>query len=135
MYKTFFPDGEPTSYANLVFNVYDMDKNGSIEFNEFLHGLSVTSRGTLEQKLSWAFELYDLDNSGSISKCELNQIVKAIFSMDPTQKNEKPEARVERIFAILDTDRSGELSREEFLDGARNNKDVISALSIYVENT
>ena len=81
IYKQFFPFGDPTSFADYVFNVFDSDKSGSIDFKEFICALSVTSRGKMEDKLDWAFQLYDIDGDGQISYNEMLQIVEAIYKM------------------------------------------------------
>ena len=85
--------------------------------------------------------MYDLDNSGGITKDEMLEIVQAIFSMlgdDErfAQNSLSPESRVDRIFSKMDVvrkqflynnfkliqDGDGELSKEEFLHGAKNDK-------------
>jgi hypothetical protein len=81
IYKQFFPFGDPTSFADYVFNVFDADRSGSIDFKEFICALSVTSRGKMEDKLDWAFQLYDIDGDGKISYEEMLQIVEAIYKM------------------------------------------------------
>lgn len=136
IYNQFFPHGDPTAFAAFVFNVFDENGDGSIEFEEFLQALSITSRGKLEDKLEWAFRLYDLDNDGTITRSEMLQIVKAIFSMVGNHAQFKdddntPEKRVDRIFQLMDTDGNGELSKEEFLEGAKQDKSIVQALSLY----
>ena len=81
IYKQFFPFGDPSAFADYVFNVFDADKSGTIDFKEFICALSVTSRGKMEDKLDWAFQLYDIDGDGKISYEEMLAIVEAIYKM------------------------------------------------------
>ncbi|KAJ8086480.1 Calcium-binding protein NCS-1 [Marasmius tenuissimus] len=81
IYKQFFPFGDPTEFADYVFNVFDENKNGTIDFKEFICALSVTSRGRLDEKLKWAFQLYDIDKDGTITYDEMLQIVQSIYKM------------------------------------------------------
>lgn len=68
----------------------------------------MTSRGSLEEKLVWAFKLYDVDNDGYITREEMYDIVDAIYQMlgnapKPAQdEEENPKQRVDRIFEQLD---------------------------------
>ena len=64
-----------------VFLVFDTDNDGSIGFQEFIQAVSITSHGSLDFKLEWAFRIYDLDNNGQITKTEMLRIIRAISSM------------------------------------------------------
>ncbi|GIY61703.1 neuronal calcium sensor 1 [Caerostris extrusa] len=122
IYKQFFPQGDPSKFASLVFRVFDENKDGAIEFEEFIRALSVTSRGSLEEKLVWAFKLYDVDNDGYITREEMYSIVDAIYQMVNQAKVEEseddPKKRVDRIFEQLDKNHDNQLSLEEFKEGS-----------------
>ncbi|EPY52651.1 neuronal calcium sensor Ncs1-like protein [Schizosaccharomyces cryophilus OY26] len=136
IYKQFFPFGDPTAFAEYVFNVFDTDKNGTIDFKEFICALSVTSRGALDDKLVWAFQLYDLDNNGLISYNEMLQIVDAIYKMVGSmvklpEDEDTPEKRVNKIFSMMDKNKDGQLTLDEFREGSKKDPTIVSALSLY----
>ncbi|KAK3540260.1 hypothetical protein QTP70_029348, partial [Hemibagrus guttatus] len=68
IYSQFFPQGDATTYAHFLFNAFDLDRNGSIRFEDFVIGLSVLLRGSVTEKLNWAFNLYDINKDGYITK-------------------------------------------------------------------
>ena len=74
-FQDMFPESDASPFAEKVFRAYDTDGNGVINFREFLCALSVTTRGSAEEKLGWSFNLYDADGDGYISRKEATDIL------------------------------------------------------------
>ena len=55
MYEKFFPANDANSFAQNVFRNFDADRNGLIDFTEFMIAIDVTSSGEPREKLMWAF--------------------------------------------------------------------------------
>jgi len=66
---------------DLIFNVFDENKDGSINFQEFVTALSVMTRGDPNEKLEFAFSMYDLDGNGFIDKEEMTQIIESFYKL------------------------------------------------------
>ena len=56
IYTKCFPIGKAAQFCEHVFRTFDTDRNGFIDFKEFLLAIDVTASGTPEEKLSWAFK-------------------------------------------------------------------------------
>ncbi|KAK3094954.1 hypothetical protein FSP39_008312 [Pinctada imbricata] len=124
IYAQFFPLGDSGAYAHYVFNTFDQDGNGSLSFEEFVMGLSVLSRGTLQERLQWTFNLYDINGDGVITKDEMYGIVSAIYEMmgrfsEPTIDDSTARDHVDRVFQKMDTNKDGVVTLEEFIDSCR----------------
>jgi len=122
---------------DLIFNVFDDNKDGSINFQEFVTALSVMTRGDPNEKLEFAFHMYDLDGNGFIDKEEMAQIMEAFYKLvGPLvtfsgKKYESPQQLVEEFFDTMDVNGDGKISLEEYKDGAMKNPDIIQGLKLF----
>ena len=66
-----------------LFLQFDQKKAGYIDFDQFIIGLSMISRGNQDEKIHFIFNMYDISHDQSISKQEMttliNQIPKSIL--------------------------------------------------------
>lgn len=99
------------------------------DFREFISSLSVTTRGTLEEKLQWAFSIYDIDGDGYITQNELFSILRAIHKMVGAIDDRRlTKTNVTRLFEKMDKNHDGSLSLEEFVSGAKEDELFVQML-------
>ena len=60
--------GNSKDFVDQIFRIFDKDGNGSIDFNEFMMATDMTSAGTPEEKLRWAFKVSS-NIQGDQAKC------------------------------------------------------------------
>lgn len=137
IYAQFFPQGANTNlYAHYVFNTLDKDHTGILSFENFVQGLSILSRGTLEEKLCWTFSLYDINHDGIITREEMTDIVTAIYLLmgdreDGGSDESQIKSKVEQIFEKMDTNRDGVITIEEFLDCCQKDKLISDSMGVF----
>ncbi|XP_074259593.1 calsenilin isoform X1 [Saimiri boliviensis] len=136
IYSQFFPQGDATTYAHFLFNAFDADGNGAIHFEDFVVGLSILLRGTVHEKLKWAFNLYDINKDGYITKEEMLAIMKSIYDMMgrhtyPILREDAPAEHVERFFQKMDRNKDGVVTIEEFLETCQKDENIMSSMQLF----
>ena len=94
-----------------IFEEMDIDKNGLINYTEFISALMDYDK-IKENQLLECFNSYDADDSGKISFKEFCDMIK------PQTEEEKKE--LQELYNRFDTDGDGEISLKEFKDGFKN---------------
>merc|ERR1712098_810119 len=133
IYSKCFPCGNAEEFCAHVFRTFDSDKNGTIDFKEFLLAIDVTSSGSPEEKLNWAFSMYDVDGNGFIDLPEMTKIVRSIYRMTGSRgqgdQYETPENRAATIFARMDINSDGKVTRAEFVQTCLEDSKLIELLT------
>lgn len=136
IFAQFFPQGDASTYAHYIFKVFDQDHDGSISFEEFVLGLSVVARGTVQEKLLWAFSLYDLNGDGLITRDELVDIVSAVYELlgkavEPTISDRTAREHADSIFQKMDVNEDGVISVDEFMDACTRDENIKKSMTMF----
>ncbi|XP_046513844.1 guanylyl cyclase-activating protein 3 [Equus quagga] len=100
-------DQKANQHIDQVYNTFDMNKDGFIDFLEFIAAINLVVRGKVEQKLKWYFKLYDADGNGSIDRKELLNIFMAVQALNG-QQTLSPEEFTNLVFHKIDVNNDGE---------------------------
>ncbi|XP_062838221.1 Kv channel-interacting protein 4 isoform X3 [Anolis carolinensis] len=136
IYSQFFPQGDSTTYAHFLFNAFDTDHNGCVSFEDFVMGLSILLRGTVQEKLNWAFNLYDINKDGYVTKEEMLDIMKAIYDMMgkctyPVVKEDAPRQHVETFFQKMDKNKDGVVTIDEFIESCQKDENIMRSMQLF----
>lgn len=82
----------------------DLDKNGFVDYSEFLAGVASTNLEITKKKLKIAFDAMDTDGSGKLSKAEIKQALVGMTN----------ERSVMELVREIDSNGDGEIDFEEF---------------------
>uniref|UniRef100_A0A8C4X123 Kv channel interacting protein 2 n=1 Tax=Eptatretus burgeri TaxID=7764 RepID=A0A8C4X123_EPTBU len=134
-YTLFFvPQYDICMYAHFLFNAFDRDHNGSISFEDFVQGLSLLLRGSINDKLNWAFNLYDINKDGYVTKEEMNDIIKSIYDMMgkytcPALNENCPKEHVDKFFQKMDRNKDGVVTMDEFMWACKNDEEIMRSIA------
>ena len=68
-----------------VFRMYDSDKDGFIDFTEFMLVFHIMSEGAPEEVLTKIFRVFDVNGDGVISIKEMNKLIKDMYGLLKTE--------------------------------------------------
>ncbi|XP_009236829.3 guanylyl cyclase-activating protein 3 isoform X2 [Pongo abelii] len=93
-------------HIDQVYNTFDTNKDGFIDFLEFIAAVNLIVQEKMEQKLKWYFKLYDADGNGSIDKNELLDMFMAVQALNG-QQTLSPEEFINLVFHKIDINNDG----------------------------
>ncbi|NXU52813.1 EFCB1 protein, partial [Turnix velox] len=118
-----------------VFRAFDRDNDNRISVVEWVEGLSVFLRGTLEERIKYCFEVYDLNGDGYISRDEMFQMLKNSLVKEPSE--EDPDEGIKDLVDIalkkmasnllIDHDHDGKISFMDFKKAVRDENLLLEA--------
>lgn len=136
IFSHFFPYGNASLYAHYVFKTFDKNRNGSITFKDFIQCLSLMCRGSIQEKLQWAFKLYDINGDGRITKKELMDIVCSVYALVGRRAGSTIEEKtlrdhVDKIFQKMDINKDGVVTIDEFMEICSKDETIAKSLSLF----
>ncbi len=118
-----FPTFQGDSSMLRLFQSFDADGNGAVDFREFISGVGRMTNGSLESKLRLMFELFDQRNTGQLTLQDLLHFVN-------TSSDEMLElfAMAHNVVGEMKTSVPGVISESEFAEEMAASPALMSCL-------
>lgn len=118
-FSQFRADKDADMFCGQLFNAFDADRSGCVDFSEFLIAISLAKDADPKQKLRFAFKMYDTDNDDRLSLEEIEKIIEGVYNFN-SQKNRdganKPREVAKYMLKRFDKDHNGHLTEDEFIE-------------------
>jgi len=123
-------------YTSHVFRTFDKNGDNTLDFEEFISGLSLINHGNKQDQLRWVFQMLDIDNSGTITKEELIELITSVqlIGTRTTSAHSNETLRVlynleaHRMLRQMDENEDGQITFEEFEKTASDDPVVLKLL-------
>lgn len=132
IFSTLFPTGECYRYSIFLFRNIDRANTGTIGFEDLLTTFSLLIHGSIEERLSWIFDLYDLNKDGKLTRIELLQLVASVFQLivpvcklNYTSITNTIEERTDQLFKDWDIHGNGYVHKEDFILYCQQNETIL----------
>ncbi|OMO64278.1 Recoverin [Corchorus capsularis] len=119
-------------FLDRMFDAFDVNRNGQIDFGEFVRSLAIFHPKTpQETKATYAFRMYDLRHTGYIEHEELKEMVQAILKeSDLILADDVVEAIVSKTITEADTTGDGRIDEEEWKDYVTKNPSLLKNMTL-----
>ncbi|EEF39061.1 calcineurin B-like protein 4 [Ricinus communis] len=119
-------------FADRIFDLFDVNRNGHIDFGEFVNSLSIFHPKTPEAvKIKYAFKLYDLRHTGYIEREELKDMVLALLNeSDLVLSDDVIDTIVDKTFTEADIKGDGRIDQEEWEQYVARNPALLKNMTL-----
>ncbi|XP_076128468.1 guanylate cyclase activator 1g [Alosa pseudoharengus] len=122
-------------YMERIFKSFDKNRDNVIDFMEFVAAVNLVLRGKLEDRLKWSFKVYDRDENGKLDRSEVKHIIKIIYKLRENNADMTPNEVCDRIFELVDSNKDGQITLAEFMEGAQKDDWIMEQLKLDVNAT
>jgi len=141
MYSTLCPNRNAERFAGHIFRAFDLDKSNTVDFREFLIGLSMTSStSSPETKLAWIFQVFDIDGNGLLTRTECLEVIDVIVRFNQSGQDEESNLNTQllirsakrsmlAIFDNISDGRCNTLTLTQFVEGCQKDEFISQLLA------
>ncbi|XP_061144883.1 calaxin isoform X3 [Syngnathus typhle] len=118
-----------------LFRTFDKDNDGFVSLKEWIEGLSVVLRGTLDERIKYCFHVYDLNGDKYISREEMLQMLRYSLRL-PGEEDPYDGIKdlVEITLKKMDHDHDDRISLDDFTKSVKKANHVLEAFGTCLPN-
>ncbi|KYR00127.1 calcium-binding protein [Tieghemostelium lacteum] len=122
----------PQDHLSNLFDTFDTDKSGSIDFKELSIAISIFGKASAEEKLTVLFDVWDKDASGSLEKVEIESLVKMMVEVGKAMGKKESDVTVfiNKLFEKLDADKSNTITKKEWVTQGASSPSLLVLLGV-----